>query len=93
MRSIDAKQVFVRPNGSIEFELWGFGCAPCTDSFKGILYLPTDGKRATNDPWTPKLVKSLNDESLPKEKGVITDGIYVLALEPKWFIYRAQIDD
>ena len=23
MRNIDAKQVFVRPNGSIEFELWG----------------------------------------------------------------------
>jgi len=33
-----AKSVLVREDGSIEFELWGSGYAPCRDSFKGIRY-------------------------------------------------------
>jgi hypothetical protein len=32
MRSTGAKAVYVRPDGSVEFQLWGFGCAPCSDS-------------------------------------------------------------
>jgi hypothetical protein len=93
MSNIDAREVFVRPNGTIEFELWGFGCAPCTDSFKGMLYVPANGRSIANDPWAPISVNSLNDESLPKQNGAIADGVYVIPLESKWFIYRAQIGD
>jgi hypothetical protein len=82
MSNIGAREVFVRPNGTIEFQLWGFGCAPCTDSFKGMLYVPANRRSI-----------ALNDESLPKQNGVIADGMYVLPLESKWFIYRAQIGD
>jgi hypothetical protein len=93
MSNIGAKEVFVRPNGTIEFELWGFGCAPCTDSFKGMLYVPASRRSIANDPWVPISVNSLNDESLPKQNGAIADGVYVLPLESKWFIYRAQLGD
>ena len=93
MSRTGAREVFVRPNGTIEFELWGFGCAPCTDSFKGMLYVPTNGRSIANDPWVPISVNSLNDENLPKQNGAIADGVYVLPLESKWFIYRAQIGD
>jgi hypothetical protein len=93
MSSTGAREVFVRPNGTVEFELWGFGCAPCTDSFKGMLYVPASGRPIANEPWPPISVNSLNDESLPKQNGAIADGMYVIPVEPKWFIYRAQIGD
>jgi hypothetical protein len=93
MSNIGAREVFVRPNGTIEFELWGFGCAPCTDSYKGMLYVPANRRSIANDPWGPISVNSLNDASLPKQNGTIADGVYVVPLESKWFIYRAQLSD
>jgi hypothetical protein len=93
MRSIGAKAVYVRPDGSIEFELWGFGCAPCSDSFKGMRYSPTGAKEQANLPWVPKLVHSLDNESLPREKGAVADGLYVIPLESEWSIYRLEISD
>ena len=90
MRSIDAEEVFVRPDGSIEFQIWGFGCAPCSDSYKGIRYFPA-GHQSQEGVWTPKIEKSLEDGSLPKEKGVIADGLYVIPLDSEWSIYRVEI--
>jgi hypothetical protein len=43
MRRVGAQSVMVRQDGSIEFQLWGFGCAPCTDSFMGVRYSPLIG--------------------------------------------------
>jgi hypothetical protein len=93
MRSIGAKAVYVRPDGSIEFELWGFGCAPCSDSFKGMRYSPIGAKEQGGLQWVPKLVHSLDNESLPKEKGAVADGLYVVPLESEWSIYRLEISD
>jgi hypothetical protein len=92
MRRTGAKVVYVRQDGSIEFQLWGFGCAPCSDSFKGMRYFPLAGKSSFGNGWAPKLVSSL-DEDLPKENGSIADGLYVMQIEPDWFIYRLEVDD
>jgi hypothetical protein len=93
MSTIGAKAVYVRPDGSIEFELWGFGCAPCSDSFKGIRYSPVGAKPQADFQWTPKLEASLDTERLPKEKGVVPDGLYVVPLDTEWSIYRLEISD
>jgi hypothetical protein len=93
MRRTDTKEVYVRPDGSIEFQLWGFGCAPCSDSFKGMRYFPIDAEPLPGGGWVPKLVSSLDSESLPKEKGAVADGLYVIQIEPEWTIYRLKIDD
>jgi hypothetical protein len=75
MRSTGAMAANVRPDGSIEFQLWGFGCAPCTDSYKGMRYSPTKGKRQTGFEWVPKVVRSLDDENLPKKNGAVADWL------------------
>jgi hypothetical protein len=89
---IGAKSVMVREDGSIEFEVWGFGCAPCHDSFMGIRYFRIDGQPHPATGWLPKLVRSLDDKSLPKGRGAVADGLYVLPLDSEWSIYRLEID-
>lgn len=93
MRSIGAQEVFVRPDGSIEFQLWGFGCAPCSDSFKGMRYSPLGAKPQSGFEWVPNVVSSLDTKNLPKKKGAVADGLYVIPLEPEWSIYRLEISD
>jgi hypothetical protein len=93
MRSIGAKAVYVRPDGSIEFQLWGFGCAPCADSFKGLRFQPMGGHPQYPYGGAPILVSSLKDESLPKNKGTVADGLYVVPLDREWSIYRLEISD
>jgi hypothetical protein len=92
IRKIGAKSVMVRGDGSIEFEVWGFGCAPCHDSFMGLRYFRVDGPPHGFSGWPPKLVASLDDKTLPKERGVVADGLYVLPLDREWSIYRLEID-
>jgi hypothetical protein len=89
MSSIGAQAVYVRADGSIEFQIWGFGCAPCSDSFKGLRYFPIYGK-PQDGPWAPRVVDSLDDESLPKDRDSVADSIYIVPLEPQWAIYRIE---
>jgi hypothetical protein len=56
-------------------------------------YLPADGKTQPGGGWVPKLVRSLDSENLPKERGAVADGLYVVQLEPEWYIYRLEISD
>jgi hypothetical protein len=91
MSRIGAKAVYVRPDGSIEFELWGFGCGICTDSFKGLRFAPIDSHSQYPYGGAPIVVSSLKDESLPKTSGAVADGIYVLPVDREWSIYRMQI--
>ena len=93
IHSIGAKSVMVREDGSIEFEIWGFGCAPCHDSFMGIRYFRMDGQPHPTTGWPPKLARSLDDKSLPNYKGSIADGLYVLPIDGEWSIYRLEISD
>ena len=90
MRRISVKDVMVREDGSIEFTLWGFGCVICSDSYMGIRYSPVQVSPQTRPGWTQILVKSLDSKNLPRENGSIADGLYVVPLEPEWFIYRFE---
>jgi hypothetical protein len=90
MRRISAKDVVVREDGSIEFALWGFGCAICSDSYMGLRYRPLDSKSSSRSGWAPRLVNSLDSKNLPQENGSVADGLYVVQLEPEWFIYRFE---
>jgi hypothetical protein len=83
-----AKNVIVREDGSIEFQLWGFGCTICSDSYMGVRYYPKDHSPTAG--WTQTLVTSLDSKNLPHEKGSIATGLYVVPLEPEWFIYRFE---
>ena len=93
MRSIGAEQVFVRPDGSIEFQLWGFGCAPCADSFKGVRFQSEGGHPKYPYGGAPIVVSSLEDESLPKIKGAVADGLYVEPLDREWSMFRLEISN
>jgi hypothetical protein len=92
IHKIGAKSVRVREDGSIEFELWGFGCAPCRDSFKGIRYFSPSSQSQATVGWPPKPVTSLDDANLPKDRGAVADGLYVVPLGGDWSIYRLEID-
>lgn len=87
---IGAKNVIVREDGSIEFTLWGSGCAICSDSYMGIRYSPMQNISRRCPGWTPIPVNSLDSKALPRENGHIADGLYVVQLEPEWFIYRFE---
>jgi hypothetical protein len=91
MRKIGAKFVTVSEDGSVEFARWGFGCVICSDAYMGVRYSPEDHIPGTRGEWVPKPVNSL--ENLPANKGTVEDGLYVVKLEPEWFLYRLQINE
>lgn len=103
IRKIGAQFVTIREDGSIEFSLYGSGCAICSDSYMGVLYVPalrgTDARRAdvrrTDDPsgWEQTAVTSLDDAKLPQENGAVATGLYVVPIEPDWFIYRLEYQE
>lgn len=83
IRKIGAKDVLMREDGSIEFTLWGFGCAVCSDSYMGVRYVPKDHKRDSPAGWEQTLVTSLDSAKLPQEKGAVATGLYVVPIEPE----------
>jgi hypothetical protein len=87
---IGAKYVIVREDGSTEFALWGDGCAACSDSYMGVLYYPKDHKVVSSVESTQTVVTSLDSAKLPQEKGAVASGLYVVPIEPEWFIYRSE---
>jgi hypothetical protein len=90
IRKIGAKHVIIREDGSMEFALWGDGCAICSDSFVGVRYYPKDHKAVSSVGWTQTVVTSLDSAKLPQEKGAVATGLYVVPIEPEWFIYRFE---
>jgi hypothetical protein len=93
IRKIGAKDVIVREDGSIEFALWGFGCAICSDSYMGVRYYPKDPKPGSPAGWEQTVVTSLDSAKLPQEKGAVATGLYVVPIEPEWFIYRLEYQE
>jgi hypothetical protein len=87
---IGAKNVIVREDGSMEFALWGDGCVVCSDSYMGVRYYPKDHKVVSSVGWTQTVVTSLDSATLPQEKGAVASGLYVVPIEPEWFIYRFE---
>jgi len=93
IRRIGAKFVTIREDGSIEFALYGFGCAPCSDSYMGVRYVPRVRKAAAPGGWEQTTVASLDSGKLPQEKGAVATGLYVVPIEPEWFIYRLEYQE
>jgi hypothetical protein len=93
IRKIGAKDVTIREDGSIEFALWGFGCTICSDSFLGVRYYPKDAKTDSAAGWEQTVVTSLDSAKLPQEKGAVATGLYVVPIEPEWFIYRLEYQE
>ena len=93
VRRIGAKDVMIREDGSIEFALYGFGCAICSDSFMGVRYAPKVRKTDATSGWEPTTVASLDSARLPQEKGAVATGLYVVPIEPEWFIYRLEYQE
>lgn len=93
IRKIGAQFVTVREDGSMEFPLSGFGCAICSDSYIGMRYVPTKLKKVSQPGWTQMMVTSLKDANLPQENGSVASGLYVVPIEPEWFIYRFEYQE
>jgi hypothetical protein len=93
IRKIEAKDVIIGQDGSIEFSLYGFGCAICSDSYMGVRYVPK--VRRTDAPVAPEhtVVTSLDTAKLPQEHGAVATGLYVVPIEPEWFIYRSEYQE
>lgn len=91
LREVGAKNVLIREDGSMEFAIWGFGCTICSDSYMGVRYLPRQYDVHAHPGWTAEPVKSLSSKDLPQEDDSVADGLYVVQIEPAWFIYRLEI--
>jgi hypothetical protein len=92
IRNIGARFVIISDDGSVEFALWGSGCAICSDSYMGVRYVPLDHE-APHGGWQQTEVASLDSSKLPQENGSVASGLYVVSVEPKWFIYRFEYQE
>ena len=90
---IGAKSVLVREDGSIEFTLRGYGCTLCSDSYMGVRYVPSVLKKVSYPGWTQQVVDSLESAKLPHERGGVASGLYVVPIEPNWFVYRFEYQE
>jgi hypothetical protein len=93
IRRIGAKFVTVREDGSMEFALWGDGGTIISGSYMGVRYFPEDHKVNSRPGWTQTLVASLDDTNLTQENGGVASGLYVVAIEPEWYVYRLEIKE
>jgi hypothetical protein len=37
--------------------------------------------------------QGIGDEQLPKEKGQVATGLYVVPIEPHWYVYRSEYQE
>jgi hypothetical protein len=93
IRKIGAKDATMREDGSIEFALYGFGCAICSDSYMGVRYVPNVRRMSAPWGWKQTAVISLDSAKLPHENGAVGTGLYVVPVEPEWFIYRLEYQE
>jgi hypothetical protein len=92
-QKIGVKCVIIGEDGSMEFELGGYGGAIISDSYMGVYYSPMDSKMGSRSGWTPKVVTSLTGAMLPQENGQVATGLYVVEVEPEWYIYRYEYQE
>ena len=93
IQKIGVTEVIVREDGSIEFTLGGSGCAICSDSYTGVRYYPKDGNNGVRAGWTQTIVSSLDSAKLPHENGKVASGLYVVPIEPEWYLYRFEYQE
>jgi hypothetical protein len=93
VRKLGVKSVIVREDRSIEFELGGHGGTIESDSYIGIRYFPDDHGTNSNGGYDQILVHSLDSAALPQENGSVATGLYVVPIEPEWFVYRFEYQE
>jgi len=91
-QAIGAKLVTVGDDGSVEFALWGSGCAIRSDSYMGIVHVPRDHPEARPG-LAPTVVPSLESDRLPQENGDVETGLYLVPIEPEWYVYRYEYQE
>jgi hypothetical protein len=92
VHKLGAKFVIIREDGSMEFALWGNGGAIMSDSYMGVRYFPGD-QPAISAGWKQTVVASLASAKLPQENGAVATGLFVVPVEPKWFIHRFEYQE
>jgi hypothetical protein len=93
LKNVGAKEIMLRDDGAIEFELWGSGGAIVSDSYKGLRYLKEGSTRKQTGGGTPTAVRNLDDAKLPHENGRVATGLYVVPIERDWSIYRFEYQE
>jgi hypothetical protein len=93
IHKIRTKFVTLREDGSIEFALAGYGSAISSDCDMGVRYSPKDHRGNVSAEWTQTIVTSLDGAKLPQENGDVATGLYVIPIQPEWFVYRLEIQD
>ena len=92
-RRLGLKFVIIREDGSMEFAVWGAGGAIMSDSYMGVRYYPKDHRADIRPGWAHTVVSSLDSDKLPQEHASVATGLYVVAVEPEWFIYRFEYQE
>jgi hypothetical protein len=92
VHKVGAKFVIIREDGSMEFALWGNGGPIMSDSYMGVRYFPGN-QTAVSAGWNQTVVASLASAKLPQVNGVVATGLFVVPIEPKWFIYRFEYQE
>jgi hypothetical protein len=59
----------------------------------GVRYYPKDHKAGSSVEGTQTVVTSLNSAKLPQAKGGVASGLYVVPIEPEWFVYRYEYQE
>ncbi len=93
IKRLGLKSVKVGEDGSIDFAVYSVGCTICTDTDVGVRYFPRDHKKNAYSYWTPIEVASLDSAKLPQENGAVASGLYVMPIEPDWYVYRLEIEE
>jgi hypothetical protein len=92
MNTIGAKSVRVQEDGTVDFTMGGFGGAIISDSYIGLRFRPGPSTAKRGD-WGMTVVESLKDDKLPHENGRVASGVYVVPIEPNWYLYRFEYQE
>lgn len=87
---LGVKFVIVREDGSMDFVVWGAGRPIKPYSYMGVRYYPKIHRTDIRPGWVQSVVTSLESDKLPQEHGSVATGLYVVAVEPEWFIFRFE---
>jgi hypothetical protein len=59
----------------------------------GVRYFQNLQNKDSHHGWTQQVVDSLESAKLPQERESVASGLYVVPIEPDWFIYRLEIQE
>ena len=93
MHKAGAQCATIKEDGSVEFVLGGHSGAIESDSCTGLLYFPKGTHVGAQFWYTPTVVNSITTSSLPQENGAVASGLYIIPIEPSWYVYRYEYQE